>query len=200
MEDMTQEQTEPPDAGFDPQRLREAPLQMRRSVNDRYVAGVCGGFAAYARIDPVVVRVVTAALGITGPGIVLYLAAWVLTPKEGRATAAVDSYHCSGRDDIRRVGWVVAGVLAFAALISAGPRFDVWFAWPLAALAILGWLWLARDRSTATTRRPARVREHAATDRRLRQCRRSPRGAGGRDPDAPATSSVGGAATAHLPC
>ncbi len=28
--------------GFDPGRLRSAPMQMRRSRDDRYIAGVCG--------------------------------------------------------------------------------------------------------------------------------------------------------------
>jgi phage shock protein PspC (stress-responsive transcriptional regulator) len=154
---MEAEQTSPPppDAGFDPQRLREAPLQMRRSRTDRHVAGVCGGFARYARIDPVVVRVVIAALAITGAGIVLYLAAWVLVPEEGSDRSAVDGLGARSPDDLRRVGWVVAAVLAFAALFSAGPWFDVWFPWPLLAIALLVWLWLARDKDDA----PA---EHAA--------------------------------------
>jgi phage shock protein PspC (stress-responsive transcriptional regulator) len=148
MVDMTQERTEPPpDGGFDPSRLREAPLLMRRSRTDRHIAGVCGGFAAYARIDPVVVRVVVAALAITGAGLVLYLAAWILVPEEGSDTAAVDGAHGNNAEDVRRIGWIVAGILAFGAVVSAGPWFDVWFPWPLVALAVLGWLWFARDRS-----------------------------------------------------
>jgi phage shock protein PspC (stress-responsive transcriptional regulator) len=148
MDDMTHEQTEPAgDAAFDPQRLRDAPMAMRRSRTDRHIAGVCGGFAEYARIDPVVVRVVMAALAVTGGGIVLYLAAWVLVPEEGGARATIDGYHRSGTEEVRKIGWIVAGVLAFGALVSAGPWFDLWFPWPLAALLILGSLWLARDRS-----------------------------------------------------
>lgn len=69
--------------------------------NDRWFAGVAGGIAAKAGIDPIIVRgvfVVLAVLG--GPGILLYLAAWVLLPDaegrihfedlvRGRASAAV---------------------------------------------------------------------------------------------------------------
>jgi phage shock protein PspC (stress-responsive transcriptional regulator) len=147
MVDMTQEQTEPaPDAGFDPQRLRTAPLQMRRSRTDRHIAGVCGGFADYARIDPVVVRVVIAALAVTGAGLVIYLAAWILVPEEGSDIAAVDTRHRSNTEDVRRIGWILAGILAFGALISAGPWFDVWFPWPVVALGVLAWFWFARDR------------------------------------------------------
>jgi phage shock protein PspC (stress-responsive transcriptional regulator) len=149
MIDMTQERTEPaPEVGFDGQRLRAAPLLMRRSRSDRYIAGVCGGFAAYVRIDPVVVRVVTAALSITGAGLVLYLAAWLLVPEEGSDRALVGG--SGGRaDDARRIGWALAAILALGALLSAGPWFDVWFPWPLVALALIGWLWFARDRSPA---------------------------------------------------
>jgi phage shock protein PspC (stress-responsive transcriptional regulator) len=148
MDDMTSEQTEPPgDAAFDPQRLRDAPMAMRRSRSDRYFAGVCGGFAEYARIDPVVVRVLVAALAVTGAGLVLYLAAWVLVPEEGDTRATIDGYHSRGTEEARKIGWIVAGVLAFGALVSAGPWFDLWFPWPLAALLILASVWLARDRS-----------------------------------------------------
>ncbi len=69
--------------------------------NDRWFAGVAGGIAAKAGIDPILVRgvfVVLAVLG--GPGILLYLAAWVLLPDaqgrihfedlvRGRASAGV---------------------------------------------------------------------------------------------------------------
>lgn len=49
--------------------------------SDRWFAGVAGGIAAKAKIDPLIVRgifVVLALLG--GPGILLYLAGWVLLP------------------------------------------------------------------------------------------------------------------------
>ena len=160
---MTQEQTEQPgDAAFDPQRLRDAPMAMRRSRTDRHIAGVCGGFAEYARIDPIVVRVVMAALAFTGAGVVLYLAGWVLVPEEGSARATIDGYHRTGADDARRIGWVVAGVLAMGALVSSGPWFDVWSPWPLAALLILGLLWLASDRSPKEEAVPT----YASTDPR----------------------------------
>lgn len=52
--------------------------------NDRWFAGVAGGIAQRAGIDPIIVRglfVVLAILG--GPGIVLYLAGWLLLPDQG---------------------------------------------------------------------------------------------------------------------
>jgi phage shock protein PspC (stress-responsive transcriptional regulator) len=106
MDDMTQEHTEPQgDAAFDPQRLRDAPMAMRRSRSDRYFAGVCGGFAEYARIDPVVVRVLVAALAVTGAGLVLYLAAWVLVPEEAtRAPRSTATTAAARRRRARSAG------------------------------------------------------------------------------------------------
>lgn len=51
---------------------------------DRWFAGVAGGIAQRANIDPIIVRgifIVLAVLG--GPGILLYLAGWVLLPDQG---------------------------------------------------------------------------------------------------------------------
>lgn len=69
--------------------------------SDRWFAGVAGGIAAKAGIDPLIVRGVFVVLAILGgPGILLYLAAWLLLPDftgrihleeliRGRASAGV---------------------------------------------------------------------------------------------------------------
>ncbi len=76
-------------------------LGIERSASERWFAGVAGGIAAKAGIDPLIVRgvfVVLALLG--GPGILLYLAGWLLLPDargrihledlfRGRASAGV---------------------------------------------------------------------------------------------------------------
>ncbi len=50
------------------------------------IAGVCGGIAEYAKVDPTVVRLVWALLtlfpGTTLLGLVGYLAAWLIVPEE----------------------------------------------------------------------------------------------------------------------
>lgn len=62
---------------------------VRRSTTDAKLAGLCGGVAAHFRIDPVLVRVAWVLLALSGGiGVVLYLAGWLLVPREGRATAA----------------------------------------------------------------------------------------------------------------
>ncbi|MEA2256913.1 MAG: hypothetical protein QOG35_2958 [Solirubrobacteraceae bacterium] len=62
----------------------EPPRRLLRSRTNRLIAGVCGGVAEYLRVDPVIVRVVAVALVFAGgAGVLLYLAAMLLVPKEG---------------------------------------------------------------------------------------------------------------------
>ena len=49
--------------------------------NNRMICGVCAGLAAYLGIDPTVVRLIWAALGLTGTGIVLYIIAALVMPE-----------------------------------------------------------------------------------------------------------------------
>src|SRR5262245_15270573 len=67
--------------------------RLTRSVTDRKIAGVCGGFAEYFDLDPTVVRLAWALLTILPGaiilGIVAYLVAWFIVP-EG-STGSVSS-------------------------------------------------------------------------------------------------------------
>lgn len=49
--------------------------------NNRMICGVCAGIAEYLGIDPTVVRLLWAALGLTGTGIVLYIIAALVMPE-----------------------------------------------------------------------------------------------------------------------
>lgn len=49
--------------------------------NNRMFCGVCAGIAEYLGIDPTVVRLIWAALGLTGTGIVLYIIAALVMPE-----------------------------------------------------------------------------------------------------------------------
>ena len=60
------------------------PKLLRRSVANRYVAGVCGGFGEYFEIDPTVVRVgyvLLSILSVGFPGVLVYLVLWLLIPE-----------------------------------------------------------------------------------------------------------------------
>ena len=49
--------------------------------NNRRNCGVCAGLAEYLGIDPTVVRLIWAALGLTGTGILLYIIAALVMPE-----------------------------------------------------------------------------------------------------------------------
>ena len=49
--------------------------------NNRMICGVCAGIAEYLGIDPTVVRLIWAALGLTGTGILLYIIAAPVMPE-----------------------------------------------------------------------------------------------------------------------
>lgn len=49
--------------------------------NNRMICGVCAGIAEYLGIDPTVVRLLWAALGLTGTGILPYIIAALVMPE-----------------------------------------------------------------------------------------------------------------------
>lgn len=49
--------------------------------NNRMICGVCAGLAEYLGIDPTVVCLIWAALGLTGTGILLYIIAALVMPE-----------------------------------------------------------------------------------------------------------------------
>ena len=54
-----------------------------KSETNRYICGVCGGIAEYFGIDATIVRLAFAALTIIGgSGILLYIVAAILMPRE----------------------------------------------------------------------------------------------------------------------
>jgi len=119
----------------------DEPRRLKRSRDDRLIAGVCGGLGRYFGIDPVIFRVAAVALiFLGGAGALLYLAAILLVPDEG-------SEEQTGRSLGQR-GLAITGVIllvvAGGVIFSHGP-FHFWPAWPLGFLLLFGlaiW-WLA---------------------------------------------------------
>jgi len=60
-----------------------APRRLTRTADDTMVAGVCGGIARYAGIDPTLVRIIAVvALFIGFPAVLAgYIVAWAIMPK-----------------------------------------------------------------------------------------------------------------------
>lgn len=54
--------------------------KLYRIEEGKVIAGVCGGIAEYLNIDPTVIRLIWALLGLTGGGILAYLIAALIIP------------------------------------------------------------------------------------------------------------------------
>ncbi len=60
---------------------------LRRSIEDRMIAGVCGGIAEYYGISAFRIRLIYAVgsfLSVAFPGILVYVILWFLIPKRER--------------------------------------------------------------------------------------------------------------------
>jgi phage shock protein PspC (stress-responsive transcriptional regulator) len=125
--------------------------RLERSRDDRMLAGVCGGLARYFGIHPAFYRVGFVVLTlIGGAGILVYLAAVLVMPDEGRA----DSIAAETLRDSRDHPWplIGLGLLALAGVVllsrvTLWPRGDA--AWILLLLAGGAILFLARRNSPA---------------------------------------------------
>jgi phage shock protein C len=63
--------------------LRER--RLTRSLSDKKIAGVCAGLAHYFELDPTLVRLIWLSTVIfAGTGLLAYLIAWIVMPKEER--------------------------------------------------------------------------------------------------------------------
>jgi signal transduction histidine kinase len=92
--------------------------QVRRSDDDRVVAGVCAGIAAAIGVDPTLVRLVFTLLALAGgAGIVLYLAVWLLTA--GRTVPALAVVLVAAGVALRAFGIPTHAAVALV-LIAAG--------------------------------------------------------------------------------
>ena len=142
--------------GFDAHRVRGI-TDVKRSSDDRMIAGVCSGLARYLNIDPVILRVVLVALTFIGfSGVILYAAAWFFLPADDapKSIAARWFKLDENEEQVRIVGLIIAGVVA---VTSASGVFDgnwngpfPWFA--LVGFAIL-YFWVIK---------PARRRKEEA--------------------------------------
>src|SRR5689334_2470830 len=83
---------------MDGMQATEAP-RLERSVDDRVLAGVCGGIAEHFAIDATIVRVAAVVLTIFGgAGVLLYIVGWVMLPEQGHRHSYADGW-------MRHPGW-----------------------------------------------------------------------------------------------
>lgn len=145
-----------PAGGFDPQRLREV-QNWRRSRSDRLVAGVCSGIGRALDIDPVLIRVVIGVLIVLGPGLPLYLAAWLLMPQDGTdRSVAQDVLGDRVRTDHPWLWPAVIGIGVFIAIgiassVDSGP-FKLG---PLVVIAVIWYVFFYKKKDGRKGKPPA---------------------------------------------
>ena len=61
--------------------MEELLMKKLYKSNNRMICGVCAGVAEYFGIDPTIVRLIWAALALSGTGILLYIVAVIVMPE-----------------------------------------------------------------------------------------------------------------------
>jgi phage shock protein PspC (stress-responsive transcriptional regulator) len=90
------------DAGFAAAAGQPQVGRLRRSSEDKMLAGVAGGLARYLNTDVTLVRVIIAALVLfTGAGAALYVAAWLLIAEDGDDQSVAAAWIAARRDRSR---------------------------------------------------------------------------------------------------
>ena len=122
----------------------QSPRELRRSSDNRVVAGVCGGLGEYLGVDPVLIRIAAVVLVfVGGAGIVAYLVAWLVMPEAAADDVGVrpQPRRPAFPDDNGR-----AGVIAGAVLVAVGGlllvdlvapvSIDHRYLWPLLLIVV----------------------------------------------------------------
>jgi phage shock protein PspC (stress-responsive transcriptional regulator) len=131
-----------------------ATKRLERSRSDRMLAGVCGGLARYFDIHPAVYRVGFVVLTLLGgAGILIYAAAVLVIPKEGKEDSVATAALRNRRDrpwpliGLALVAVAIASLLARATL---WPHGDAWIVLLLGGALIL-WITRREAAPSATT-------------------------------------------------
>ncbi|HEV3223121.1 MAG TPA: PspC domain-containing protein [Puia sp.] len=105
-------------SAFAEEATASEPRRLYRSENDKMLGGVCGGIAAYLKIDSSVVRIIFTLLTLGfGTGILVYLILWVVLPPKSMVTNIRKRLF---RDsDHRVIGGVASGLAAYF-------NIDIW--------------------------------------------------------------------------
>jgi phage shock protein PspC (stress-responsive transcriptional regulator)/predicted membrane protein len=126
--------------------------RLERSSDDKWIAGVCGGLGRYFDLTPAVFRlgfVVLTLLG--GAGLLVYIAAALVMPKDGEERSIAEDILLNRRDHPARL--VALGLVAVAVL-SLIVRADTWptagTAWALVIVAGIILLWTRKGRGIVT--------------------------------------------------
>ena len=91
----------------------EQPHRLYRSENDKILGGVCGGLAAYLRVDPAIIRIIFALItfGGFGSGFLLYIILWIAVPSKAITTNIRKRLYRNPEN--RVIGGVASGLAAY---------------------------------------------------------------------------------------
>ena len=64
--------------------------KLYRNTDNKMIAGVCSGLADYINIDPTIVRLIFALVGLSGTGILAYLVCAIIIPEKPDDYVTVD--------------------------------------------------------------------------------------------------------------
>jgi len=121
--------------------------RLTRSTSDRWLAGVSGGLGRYFDLNPAIYRIGFVVLTLLGgAGILVYLAALLVIPEEGKdQSLAAEALTRRREKPSLLIGVALVGV-AIAVLLARATLWPVTGAgWVLVLLAGLVVLWMARS-------------------------------------------------------
>jgi phage shock protein C len=118
--------------------------RLYRSATDKVIAGVCGGLAAYFKIDPVLVRLAFVVFAIAGgASLLLYIILWIAVPL-GDTTSTAMVRTVSG--ETTAIALIAVGMIWLLANFGVF-RFINWnVGWPVLLIALGVALLLRRTR------------------------------------------------------
>jgi phage shock protein C len=73
--------------------------RLYRPKNNRVIAGVCGGFAQYFRIDPTIIRIIWILISLSGTGILAYIVAAIIMPDEDKVVGSRNEWNESPKTE-----------------------------------------------------------------------------------------------------
>jgi phage shock protein PspC (stress-responsive transcriptional regulator) len=154
---MTEQTPPPPPPGSTRAPGQDEPWAARfglvRPRHGRLVAGVCAGIGRVTGTDPLLWRVLIGVLSIFGVGVILYLAAWLLTPAEGDTASPVEALLGRGMSSTSTGLTMIIGVVV---VICLGAITNSWHV-PVAAIVALVIVALANSRPRGVPPVPATV-------------------------------------------
>lgn len=116
--------------------------QLFRSINNRMIAGVCGGIAEYFSIDPTIVRILWVAFSLfsMGAGIVAYIIALIVIPEQSYGGSYYNQTSAPVNIDGHKISVIIGAALIIFGILLLGKRYLYWIdfklVWPIILIGL----------------------------------------------------------------